>query len=180
MIANASPVVPTDPLVASLAVYQFEWMRDWLWGVPLIVVTVVLHAFALHRLHQLVVVPMAVRARGRHTQVAVVLGLTLLALTVLLVAQAILWTALYLQVGALDRVGTAMLYSVGAMTGYGHAPIYLEPRWRMLGAIQALNGMILFGVTTAYLFQFLQSLWWPDQALAEKQRYDRAGPRKSG
>jgi hypothetical protein len=33
------------------------------------------------------------------------------------------------------------------MTAYGHAPIFLEDRWRLLGAIEAVNGLILIGLT---------------------------------
>ena len=52
-----------------------------------------------------------------------------------------------------------MLYSVSAMTSYGHANVYLEDRWQLLGAIEAVNGVILFGLTTAFLFAAIQQLW---------------------
>jgi hypothetical protein len=42
-----------------------------------------------------------------------------------------------------------MLYSFGAITAYRHAPIFLADRWRLLGAIEAVYGLILFGLTTA-------------------------------
>jgi hypothetical protein len=45
-----------------------------------------------------------------------------------------------------------MLYSISAMTSFGHAGIYLDPHWQMMGALEALNGMMLFGLTTAFLF----------------------------
>jgi hypothetical protein len=44
----------------------------------------------------------------------------------------------------------AMLYSLSAMTAYGHANIYLLQHWQFSGALEALNGMILFGLTTAF------------------------------
>ena len=52
-----------------------------------------------------------------------------------------------------------MLYSMSAMTTYGHANIYLEEHWRLMGAMEALNGMILFGLTTAFLFGVLRDYW---------------------
>ena len=52
-----------------------------------------------------------------------------------------------------------MLYSVSAMTSYGHADVYLEDRWQPLGAIEAVNGVILFGLTTAFLFAAIQQVW---------------------
>ena len=52
-----------------------------------------------------------------------------------------------------------MLYSLSAMTSYGHANLYLQAHWQMMGALEALNGMLLFGPTTAFLFAMIQSVW---------------------
>lgn len=59
-----------------------------------------------------------------------------------------------------------MLYSISAMTSFGHAGIYLDPYWQMMGALEALNGMMLFGLTTAFLFSVLQT-HWPSHALED-------------
>jgi uncharacterized protein (TIGR04206 family) len=53
----------------------------------------------------------------------------------------------------------AMLYSLGAMTTYGHASVFLAEDWRMMGALEALNGMLLFGLTTAFLFSMISQAW---------------------
>ena len=53
----------------------------------------------------------------------------------------------------------AKLYSVNAITSYGHADVYLEGRWQLLGAIEAVNGVILFGLTAAFLFAAIQEVW---------------------
>ena len=52
-----------------------------------------------------------------------------------------------------------MLYSINAMTSYGHTNLYLEDQWQMMGALEALNGMLLFGLTTAFLFAMIQRVW---------------------
>jgi hypothetical protein len=52
-----------------------------------------------------------------------------------------------------------MLYSLSAMTTYGHANLYLKDQWRLMGALEALNGMLLFGLTTAFLFAMIQRVW---------------------
>ena len=52
-----------------------------------------------------------------------------------------------------------MLYSLSAMTSYGHVGLYLERQWQMMGALEALNGMLLFGLTTAFLFAMIQRVW---------------------
>ena len=54
---------------------------------------------------------------------------------------------------------SAMLYSLSAMTSYGHANLFLEEQWQLMGALEALNGMLLFGLTTAFLFATIQKVW---------------------
>jgi hypothetical protein len=49
-----------------------------------------------------------------------------------------------------------MLYSLSAMTSYGHAELFLERQWQLMGAVEALTGMLLFGLTTAFLFAIIQ------------------------
>jgi hypothetical protein len=51
-----------------------------------------------------------------------------------------------------------MLYSISAMTSYGHASVFLEARWQLMGALEALNGMLLFGLSTAFLFATMHKL----------------------
>jgi hypothetical protein len=52
-----------------------------------------------------------------------------------------------------------MLYSLSAMTTYGHASLFLKDRWQLMGALEALNGTMLFGLTTAFLFAMIREVW---------------------
>ena len=42
------------------------------------------------------------------------------------------------------------------MTAYGHVNLALEAHWELMGAIESLNGWLLFGLTTAFLFAVIQ------------------------
>ena len=90
---------------------------------------------------------------------AAVVTATVLLLTVLHGLEAAVWTGAYVALGALGDKHSAMLYSLSAMTTYGHEGFSLDPRWRLMGALEALNGVILFGLTTAFLFSVLQGNW---------------------
>jgi hypothetical protein len=79
-----------------------------------------------------------------------------LATAVYLAIEAAAWAVLYLWLGALAAWAPAMLYSLEAITSLGHAQVYLDDRWQLLGAIEAVNGLILFGLTTAFLFAAIQ------------------------
>ena len=52
-----------------------------------------------------------------------------------------------------------MLCSLSAMTTYGHASLFLKDRWQLMGALEALNGTMLFGLTTAFLFAMIREVW---------------------
>ena len=52
-----------------------------------------------------------------------------------------------------------VLDSLSAMTTYGHSNRYLKDQWQLMGALEALNGMLLFELTTAFLFAMIQRVW---------------------
>jgi hypothetical protein len=52
-----------------------------------------------------------------------------------------------------------MLYSLGAMTGFGTGNVTLAPHWQMMGVLQSLAGVLLFGLTTAFMFAMFQAVW---------------------
>jgi len=136
------------------------WTSDWLWGCPLIVVTVTLHTLGLaYTSRRAILIGKKMEQNGspRVGFASVISAMTLLA-TVLHGIEAAIWGIAYLALGALSKVPSAMLYSLSAMTTYGHHSLYLEQRWHLLGAIEALNGWLLFGLSTAFLFLLIQEL----------------------
>ena len=135
------------------------WRYDWAWGLPVLVLTVVAHVWVLVLASEALVrlAPNLKRKRNLRRSVAV-LALTALGAAILHGLEAAVWAILYLGIGALTTVQNAMLYSLGAITSYGHAEIFLEDRWKLLGAIEAVNGLILFGLTTAFIFTVIQDV----------------------
>jgi len=137
------------------------WTADWVWGVPLVVLTVLVHAFGLALIHQYGVGRLATHLQMRRSALvfAAVVGTTALLLTVLHGAEAAAWGTAYVALGALTDPRSAMLFSLNAMTTYGHDNLGLAEHWRLMGALEALNGVILFGLSTAYLFAVVQGHW---------------------
>jgi hypothetical protein len=73
--------------------------------------------------------------------------------------EAALWAAAYWWLGALDSPGEAILYSVDAISTLGASGLMPERHWRMMGALEATDGMLLFGISTAYIFTVMQAYW---------------------
>jgi hypothetical protein len=73
--------------------------------------------------------------------------------------EAALWAAVYRWLGALNSPTDAFLYSVDSMSSRGASGLTLERHWRPLGALEAMDGMLLFGISTAYIFTVMQAYW---------------------
>ena len=138
-----------------------SWHADWAWSLPLIVMNVVIHVLGLGVVNEQIVGRLGDRVSRRHLTASfvMVMGGAALAVTVLHAFEGAVWAATYRLLGALPDSRSAMLYSLSAITSYGHATIFLEPHWQMMGALEALNGMMLFGLTTAFLFKMIQQVW---------------------
>ena len=151
-------MVQSDGVQAAAAAF---WSADWAWGLPLIVLTVVIHVLCLGFINQRIV-----RTSGwilqhfrRDTAFVVVMGIATMMATGLHGIEAFMWATAYRWLGALPDRKSAMLYSLSAITSYGHTSLDLESRWQLLGALEALNGWLLFGLTTAFLFSMIDKVW---------------------
>ena len=148
-----------------------SWQDDWLWGLPLVVLTIVVHVFGLGFISEVVTEPVqaAVRRRRPAASFAITMGVVALLVTLLHAIGGIAWAIVYYLLGALPDVRQAVLYSLSAVTAYGHTSLLLQPHWQLMGALEALNGLILFGLTTAFMFAMIGRVW-PDQ-LRARRRY---------
>src|SRR5215472_12735965 len=136
------------------------WVGDWAFGVPLIVANLIIHVAGLSLIGAFVLGDYARVLRNRTASVdfVMVVGVTAVLTILLHVLESTTWGAAYVLLGAMSDKKTAMLYSLGAMTTYGHANIHLNPQWELLGAMEALQGMLLFGLTTAFLFSIFSAV----------------------
>jgi hypothetical protein len=137
------------------------WIGDWAWSLPLIVLTVVIHTCGLAFIGGKFVAVFGefLDNQSFMPKFATVIGSTALLATLLHGIEAAIWAGAYRFLGALSDNRSAMLYSLSAMTTYGHDNLYLEDHWKLMGALEALNGMLLFGLSTAFLFAMIQRVW---------------------
>ena len=79
------------------------------------------------------------------------------------VIEAFVWALTYIGVGALESVDRAMYFSLVTYTTLGFGDVTLTPDWALLSAVQAANGTIMFGWSTALIFWFVQQVFRPKQ-----------------
>jgi hypothetical protein len=69
-----------------------------------------------------------------------------------------LWAALVVICGEFQEFGNAYYHSAVNYTTLGYGDLLLTPSWRMLGPLEAANGALMFGVSTATIFAVVQRL----------------------
>ena len=69
-----------------------------------------------------------------------------------------LYAALYRALGETASFADALYFSTTAFASLGFGDIVLGPRWRLISAIEAANGVILFAWSTAFLLTLTRRL----------------------
>ena len=139
---------------------------NWVWGSSLIALTIAIHAIGVVIMSFLgfgIKVRLETRKFDSWRVIPPIIGI-IAAVGLLLVLlhgiEAAIWAAAYVWLGALDSPNDAILYSVDSMTTRGASGLTLQQHWRMMGALESANGLLLFGISTAYIFAVMQ-MYWP-------------------
>jgi hypothetical protein len=69
-----------------------------------------------------------------------------------------LWAMLLVICGEFQEFGNAYYHSAVNYTTLGYGDLLLTPSWRLLGPLEATNGALMFGVSTAMVFAVIQRL----------------------
>jgi Ion channel len=142
-----------------------SWYGDWIWGLLLVAVSLSAHASGLGVISAFLAkylrpfIQQSRDGRGSYIAFPVVIGVTSLLLTVLHAVEASLWAATYVWLGALPDFARAIYFSLQMITTLGADVVTVEVRWRLLGPLEAICGMLLFGLSTAFLLIVFQRAW---------------------
>jgi hypothetical protein len=137
-------------------------LDNWIWGLLLIALTIAIHVTGVTLMVSVLHgfrLRLESRSPGFPRIFAIVIGTITtmgLLLATLHMIEATLWAATYLWLGALGSPEAAMLYSVDSIATRGASELVLQSHWRMMGALEAVDGVLLFGISTAFLFTVMQ------------------------
>ena len=141
------------------------WNQNWIWSLGVIAITIAIHvvgvgltAITLERVAAKWARPGSVYLGNAQISIAIIIGVALI-LAVLHGIEALVWAVVYVHLGALPSPADAALYSLDSITTRGASGLVLERQWRMMGAAEAGDGMLLFGISTAFLFYVMVRVW---------------------
>ncbi len=69
------------------------------------------------------------------------------------------WAVLYFWLGEFETMERSLYFSTVTFTTLGYGDITLQERWQLLSSFEAANGIILFGVSTAFVFGVIRKLF---------------------
>lgn len=69
-----------------------------------------------------------------------------------------LYAALYVLVGAVEHLEVGVYFSTITYGGIGFTDAYLDPKWRLVAAIEGVNGVLLLGWSTAFFVAVISRL----------------------
>jgi hypothetical protein len=131
-------------------------LKNLLFGLP---------TMALCLLLQSLLVLLAIRYYTRHEQqvnnpslmssVVVINGVMLL-LVIGNLIQLTIWAVLFVMLGEFDNLSEAVYHSAVNFSTLGYGDIVMSAKYRALGPLEAINGVLMIGVSTAALMATFQ------------------------
>ena len=139
---------------------------QFLLGAILIIITVLVHAFILDWLIKFLkqYSPTCKKKFIRHWKV-VLITMTVFGVFCACTIEIWIWAIVLWVLGAAP-IGTfeeALYFSTSTFTTVGYGDLVLDKQWRLLASFEAANGMILFGWSTAFIFDVVLKLYDADK-----------------
>lgn len=120
-------------------------------GTVMITLTVLIHTFGLMAVTKAMARLVArFRMHGHRSRVVAIISVVM-GLFVVLGVEIWLWAACYLATGMLQDFESALYFSTVTFATVGYGDIFPTRDWRVLAALEGINGFLLIGWSTAYL-----------------------------
>lgn len=70
-----------------------------------------------------------------------------------------IWAVFYYWRRLFADYETSLYFSLGTYTTIGYGDVVLPTKWRLLGSIEGISGVLLCGLSTAFLFAVINVLF---------------------
>ena len=80
--------------------------------------------------------------------------------------EVVLWSGPYFLIPGLSSFDTfeeAVYFSAVTYVALGYGDLVITSSWRLLGGIQAMTGMLMFGWSTAFMIVIIQKILFPNE-----------------
>ncbi|MGV8854390.1 MAG: potassium channel family protein [Devosia sp.] len=120
-------------------------------GLLVISFTVLIHTYGLIAVtHMMGRVTSHWRLQGRHNRI-IAMNSVVIGIFGVITVEVWLWAMIYYLLRVMPDFQTALYFSTSTFSTVGYGDVVLNHDWRLLAALESIDGFILIGWSTAYL-----------------------------
>ena len=75
------------------------------------------------------------------------------------VTETSLWAIFYYASSLFKDFETSLYFSLTSYTTIGYGDVLLPQKWRLLGALEGISGVLLCGISTAFIFAVMSAMF---------------------
>jgi Ion channel len=128
-------------------------------GLPVMLLCLIVQAtMALWSVHHFVRQTETIAGASRFLQSVRPLLTVMLVMMFGSLVQISLWGALFVYLGEFDDLYQAIYHSAVNFTSLGYGDVVMGAKWKLLGPLEAMNGVLMLGMSAAALMAILQEV----------------------
>ncbi len=134
-------------------------LRQLVVSIAISVCNIAIHAVVMEAVLRAARAAKASATSHQSLQLIAVMTATVSVLMAAHIAEVIVWSLGYAMVDAAPSGTDLVYFAFVNYTTLGYGDITPVPRWHLIGPMTAMNGVLLFGWSTAVIFSVLQKTW---------------------
>jgi hypothetical protein len=131
-------------------------LRQYLVGAAASVCNIAIHALVMAAVIRAARIVDELAAAYQSFRLIAVMIATVIVLMIAHLAEVLVWSLIYAAVGAAPAGADLVYFAFVNYTTLGYGDVTPVERWHLLGPMTAMNGVLLFGWSTAVLFEVLR------------------------
>jgi len=130
-------------------------------GIFLIILSIIIHAIATRIVMFLTIKQSSLGSRTLHLNVkSFWVSFIVIIMFCASLFESLLWAITYIQLGAIEVYEKALYFSIVTFTTLGYGDVTLTEHYRLLASLEAANGIIIFGWSTAITMAVVQKFYF--------------------
>jgi hypothetical protein len=134
-------------------------LREFTISTTIIAICVVVHALGLSLVGNLLLNHRETLQRFTVIKSTIALVGVFAAMMVLHVVETGIWAGFYSAKSLFPNAETSLYFSLESYTTIGYGDVVLPEGWRLLGTLEGASAVLLFGLSTAFIFVVLAAMF---------------------
>ena len=131
-------------------------LRQYLVGAAASVCNIAIHAFVMVIVIKAARIADELATRYQTLRLIAVMSAAVMVLMIAHLAEVLVWSLIYVIFGVAPDGSDIVYFAFVNYTTLGYGDVVPVERWRLLGPMAAMNGVLLFGWSTAVIFEILR------------------------